>query len=410
MEITYYANACCTYQKDGFWILTDPWLLDGAFDSWAHFPPLHTKPEDLKGIDALYISHCHQDHLHPPTLERLPKVPVIYLDHGMNLVRKNMEKLGFKEFIPIKDKETKQVGPFELTMYAPFAPILYYDSQVGNLIDSALHIKCGDYSIFNANDNLPTIESSKMILERHGQVTLAQLCDSCAGPFPMCFTNLTHKEKLTERDRILERHLQSMIECAKIMKSKYMMPWAGHYALQGRNAHMNDSLAVYESEKVAEKIAQSGIKPLNMKEWDSFNFETEQHHNYLKSNSNFNTWKELVKNRPYSFDDILELPPERLIDLCTGARLKMLEYQHKFNSWPDWNFAIHAGKAHYFDSFNKLENNKTIEFSLDPKLLGLILQRKYHWNDAELGCHIEMDRTPNEYCPDIHLLMSFFHN
>lgn len=410
MKLTYFANACALYESNNYKILSDPWLIDGAFESWAHFPPLKTKPEDLHDINALYISHVHQDHLHPPTLERLPKVPVIYLDHGLNLVRKNMEKLGFKDFIPIKDKETVNLGPFELTMYAPFTPILHYTSQIGNLIDSALVLKADGVTIFNANDNLPTIESSQMILKRHGPITLAQLCDSCAGPYPMCFRNLSHEEKIKEKDRILERHLNSMIECAKVMQAKYMMPWAGHYQLQGRLVELNQYLAVYNPEEIVNKIKSSGLNALWLDEADTFYFDSYKtivadNYNHLK----FDEWKTEVKDRAYLYDSFLEPLPEQLIEMCQGARHKMLDYQHTFSVWPDWNFTIKAGHMSYQDSFNKKENCKYINFFIDPKCLWGILTRKLHWNDMELGCHIEMDRQPNEYNPDVHLLMSFFH-
>jgi len=81
MRLTYYANACCLMEVDGFRILTDPWLVDGAFEgSWCHYPPLKVKPQELAGVDALFVSHVHPDHCCPETLSHFPRdIPVLVL-------------------------------------------------------------------------------------------------------------------------------------------------------------------------------------------------------------------------------------------------------------------------------------------------------------------------------------------
>ena len=55
------------------------------------------------------------------------------------------------------------------------------------------------------------------------------------------------------------------------------------------------------------------------------------------------------------------------------------------------------------DEYIKLLNE------LDLKLLRRILDRKAHWNNAEVGSHINFKRYPNKMDPDVHTCMSFFH-
>ena len=50
-----------------------------------------------------------------------------------------------------------------------------------------------------------------------------------------------------------------------------------------------------------------------------------------------------------------------------------------------------------------------IECSLDLRLLKRILDKRSHWNNAEIGCHIELNRSPNYYSPDIHTALQFLH-
>ena len=50
-----------------------------------------------------------------------------------------------------------------------------------------------------------------------------------------------------------------------------------------------------------------------------------------------------------------------------------------------------------------------LDFYLDERLLNRILDKKSHWNNAEIGCHIEIDRNPNVYEVDAHTMMQFLH-
>jgi hypothetical protein len=47
--------------------------------------------------------------------------------------------------------------------------------------------------------------------------------------------------------------------------------------------------------------------------------------------------------------------------------------------------------------------------SLDSRLMRRILDRVSHWNNAEIGCHIQFVRTPNSYEPDLHTALQFLH-
>ena len=50
-----------------------------------------------------------------------------------------------------------------------------------------------------------------------------------------------------------------------------------------------------------------------------------------------------------------------------------------------------------------------LKFTLEAKLLLRILKRRAHWNNAEIGCHVDIWRHPNTYEPDAHTFMQFLH-
>lgn len=65
-------------------------------------------------------------------------------------------------------------------------------------------------------------------------------------------------------------------------------------------------------------------------------------------------------------------------------------------------FSFSMGKAIDRDDGNWLG------CTLPEGLLRDILDRKVHWNNAEIGCLITFNRV-GPYLPDVHTLLSFFH-
>jgi UDP-MurNAc hydroxylase len=62
-----------------------------------------------------------------------------------------------------------------------------------------------------------------------------------------------------------------------------------------------------------------------------------------------------------------------------------------------------------FSTNTDLNATPRLACSLDPRLLRRILDRVSHWNNAEIGCHVEFNRVPNEYQPDLHTALQFLH-
>ncbi len=79
------------------------------------------------------------------------------------------------------------------------------------------------------------------------------------------------------------------------------------------------------------------------------------------------------------------------------------ELQSDFDVWLelelDFRVKIHCGNG----------GKKRLNCSMDPRLLRRILDRRFNWNSAEIGCHIQFYRTPNEYDINIHTGLSMFH-
>lgn len=414
MKLIHIDNACCIYESKGFKLLADPWLTDGAFEgSWFHYPPLHTDFSYVKNVDALYISHLHPDHYDETVLKEFiihnPEIPVICLDKHPNFLKRKLDKLGFKNVYHIKDQETITIGPMEITIYAPFVNHPFDDSLLGNFIDSGIVIKAEGKVILNANDNTPTAETARMLKEKHGKFDLVQLKDSLAGPYPACFTNPTHQKKLSEITRLIKRQLTAMCKVAKILETEWFQPFASDYQLGGKLADKNQYLGIAGKRFSANFISSKGLKPLVLNEQGSIDLVTgDLKATYRTNLLSYEQWLEKVKKIPYDYE--LQDNPGNILDFTyelIEARSRLRQFQTKFNYWPDITVAVN--NFHFSMNKTNIPTKKYIKFTMDPKALAGLLTGRYHWNNLEVGCHIEIDRQPNIYDPDLVNAMCFFH-
>jgi UDP-MurNAc hydroxylase len=246
MRFEFISNACGVFtSKSGLRLLTDPWLVDGVFEgSWCHCPKLTTRIKDLEKADGIYLSHIHPDHYDERTFSFAKDTPIFLLDHKINFLIEKLKRKGYTNLVLIKDAKTMRWGDFEITLFAPFVKHNYFpdNAEIGNLIDSAAVIESGGLVAFNANDNTPDRLASGRIKDRFGHIDLLMHNYNSAGPYPACFNNLTHTQKVEEHETNLVRNLEYMYANVQQMEPTYTLPFAGSYALGGRLHYKNEYL------------------------------------------------------------------------------------------------------------------------------------------------------------------------
>jgi len=419
MKVKFISNACCVVEtNEGTQILTDPWIENGVFEgSWCHFHKLKTSINDLQNIDAIYVSHIHPDHYDDRFFNFPKDIPIIVLDHGLNFLHRKLLDSGYKNLIKIKNKETIKFKDLELTLFAPFVKHNFFEdnSKIGNLIDSAIIFQSDNQTIFNANDNQPSNDTCRELKSFFGNFDLAMMNYNNAGPYPACFNNLTEEEKHIEHNNNLLRNIDFLHSNLKILTPKYFLPFAGAYVLGGKNHYKNKYLGTTTWDKCIEilenkeKVRQT--KYIALREQDTFDLGTGMSNKeYIPIDKNevenyINNVLAKIKY-PYEGDSIPNI--EKLTKDLLLSSSKMHERLNGIKLIPDMDVFIKVEDK----SINVLsaENPKgKIECSLDLRLLKRILDRKSHWNNAEIGCHIEFNRNPNYYSPDIHTALQFLH-
>ncbi len=275
MKLTFFTNACCMYEYGGFRLLADPWLSESAFEgAWIHNPPIKTRPQDLLDVDAIYISHLHQDHMDIETLKYFRRgIPILTLGDKYSFCAKKLRDMGFSHVVEVKDKDKVVAGPFRVTMFAPFKKHPFVDCQVGNVVDSAMLIEVGLSSVLNCNDNTMDVESAKSFVSEFGIPTVAQLNWNNASEYPCCFLNLSHEEKLAEHHRCIDRNLAHMAEIGLAVKARHIMPFAGAFKLSKKWEHMNEYLGATTDEHAVEYLQAKGLRAFRLAEGETFHVE-----------------------------------------------------------------------------------------------------------------------------------------
>jgi UDP-MurNAc hydroxylase len=424
MHFTFIANACGIFTgSEGTKVLCDPWLIDGVFEgSWCHYPPLSTSPHELTNVDAIYLSHIHPDHFDERSLQFFDvKTPILVLKRQRNFLLSRLNALGYLNVVEFEDGITDSFREFKITMFAPFAKHNFHDAAVGNIIDSAMVIESGGLKALNANDNTPTPEVCALLRNQFGTIDLAMLNYNSAGPYPSCFDNLTDPEKDSEHRRILNRNFDYMCELLAVLTPRAVLPFAGAYVIGGPQAYKNRFLGTTSWDVCATEVLarRPNEKVCLLREGDTldiFSLKNDKPYDPIDIDAQSNYISSVLKDLKYEWES--DRPPsmdELLRDLETASS-RMIERGAQFGIGVESTVIINLdGRdvkiAPLFDNSSKArtDSEQILICSLSPKLLRRILDRKAHWNNAEIGCHIDFFRSPNVYEPDLHTLLQFLH-
>jgi UDP-MurNAc hydroxylase len=417
MKFTFIANACgiFTFSK-GSRLLMDPWLDDGVFEgSWCHYPPLKTTHRDLQDVDAIYLSHIHPDHYDERYFDYPKDIPIIILKSKYNFLAKNLAKQGYENLIEVESGIPYIFREATLTIFSPFASHVFHDTNIGNLIDSAIVIEDIDgTSAFNANDNTPDIDSCKMLRDKFGSFDLAMINYNAAGPYPSCFRNLSDEEKIDAHYSVLNRNIIHLIECCNILKPKAVLPFAGAYVIGGKEYKKNMFLGTTTWDHCAHEIrSHSSHNAVTLREGDTYDLllgKSNQTYEPINTADQNRYISEILSKLKYPYE--LDEPVEES-ELCLkveAAIVALRERMRKYNLKVKSRVNIFAGANCFAIHSGDPEFGVDLDFYLDERLLNRILDRNSHWNNAEIGCHIEIDRKPNVYEIDAHTMMQFFHH
>jgi UDP-MurNAc hydroxylase len=418
----------------------DPWLVDGEYyGSWAHYPPFDWNDNYFSTIDFIYISHIHPDHLSPATMARLPKnIPVLLHRYEFPFLKRNIEALGFEVRELSHNKPTNIGNNVIITILAAdncdpelcakFMGCIATQTKLGSAqIDSLCVVSDGRHVLVNANDCPFGLSRTMLpgIKNAFGPIDFLLTGYSGAGPYPQCFSNLTTIER--EKAAVAKKFqfLNDGVSYINALSPHFVMPFAGQYMLAGRLARLNNIRGVAELEEAGDYFArntQSQIVLLNSGENFDLNNKTVS---LPYKPTNIEARSAYVQNelshRGYVFDSDSEPTDVDIEERLAPAFERMTRYRVNNGISSDQNVYLDVGNEYFamlpmdgraLSVVRSMDRDRPfVKISLDRKLLKRLLSgpRFAHWNNAEIGSHLDFYRVPNVYQRAVYNAVCFFH-
>lgn len=444
MQIQWYRSATVgIFSQSGASILCDPWITDGAFiGSWHHWPPLEGfEFEDLSNRkwDALYISHIHADHfdrkLVAAIIRKSPELKIFIpsfekkwlkravincgIDSSNVIELDNNKTISFKDFI-LKGFTADFCDHKVCGVSLPCMNILPRSRS----IDSLCLIEADGKKILNANDAL-AISSVNNLWQLIGDVDLLLGHYGGAGPFPQSFPDIGVDEKKELAGKTAMQFVNRLKNAAIKLNAKYVFPYAGQYVLGGRLHELNEYRSILPLEKVMEEIKNIQMTPISLLPYGIFDLNKETADRVWEEPSAEEYRKYLGKIKwklfPYEARDEIWLNGEAELDKAINN--VKIEFDNLVKNGIKGSKSSIVIECEEFKRILNFDSEKIwitknqplfenlTSLKLDHRLLRRIISRRedykgftqYHFNQAEIGSHIEWRRHGN-YASETNLL------
>jgi Beta-lactamase superfamily domain len=232
MRVDVIGHACLLIRHGALSLLCDPWWTGGAYgDQWFPYPFPVPERYDLRGLDAIYISHGHEDHLHPGTLRALRPdngdacvlIPYRY-DLGLGHY---LRRLGFERIREVPSGRTVTLARGRDRLRATI---------LTHLDDSLLAVEAGGEVLVNANDALHASRAD--VLEEYCRLLRARwprvdylFCGfGGASYFPNCVHAPGKDDLAVAREREL-LFLRNFARIADLLQPRHAFPFAASFVL-----------------------------------------------------------------------------------------------------------------------------------------------------------------------------------
>jgi len=243
LTVTYVSHASILLDGEFGRLICDPWILNEpiyTFTTWK-FPAAVIPPEELTaGLDYLYLSHPHEDHLHIPSLDRFPRdVEVLLPEYTSNpglraqTVERTFRALGFNRIRKIRPWESVMLGGNTPFTIIPACKMKWWDWE-----NSGFVLEHHDCKLLNMNDCPSDPELYAEVDRRFGEIDIGFVQYSGVTMFPGCY----RMPKADMREASAKRKIgwtqqKNMVELLRVRR---LAPFAGDFAwLDERMTHCN---------------------------------------------------------------------------------------------------------------------------------------------------------------------------
>lgn len=406
-KITFLNHACLIIETESIKFATDPWLFGPAFSRgwWLYKKSPKNSVQLINECDFIYVSHNHPDHLHPLTLSRIDKTKIIITPKFKNNSTSNyLSSLGFKNIITLD---------FGYEFSSKELDICISLLKSGDFRDdSGMYFSNGKFkSIISVDSNFLNF------LELPQNISL--LASSFAGGasgYPLCFANISNKQK----KEIVNRNKNSLKitnqKMLKTTKAKYFLPYAGFFTesaerdkfikennyknkisdykdmCQKNNTYLLDvdhnQNFHFDGEEISKKfenckknifLDKSQIEYINQAKKKYFNINQNKINKYFED-SNFK--ENLILKIILQDDNFSKFFLGFTVNFCTSK--PTVNYFKKENETA-------------IEDINKEFSAKVLEIKVRIESFLEIIEEKLPWEDLLIGFQTKIKRIPDTY-------------
>jgi L-ascorbate metabolism protein UlaG (beta-lactamase superfamily) len=235
--VFYLGHASILVILNGKKILFDPIIVSQPYgDSWVFFPP-QVADRRFYDVDAVVVSHIHQDHYDLEFLKKInSSVKIIIVGNRPSFETDIVSNSG-KEITIIKPETVTEI----------FSGIYIYGvTHETNGIDSSAILYNDKLCIYHGNDNYLQPASMAKFTKINAQIDVACIPYAYIHwyPFLMEYAPDKLEEKEAEGARLVNMYMNDCLNTIRILNPKVVIPFGANLLIDDGNAYSEINLAV----------------------------------------------------------------------------------------------------------------------------------------------------------------------
>ena len=406
--VFYLGHASILVRLNGKSILMDPIVLsEPYYGSWTFFPPQYVD-DLLFDVDAVIVSHIHQDHYDKEFLSALRSDCKIFVINGRESFNESLKSLDIRNIVFL------QPGIVHEVFDGVFIYGLLHES---NGIDASALVFTNNFSVYHGNDNYCSSEIIEQFHEVVYDVDVACLPYAFIHWYPFLLVEeLQTVDRKKEIIKLVEFYLEHCINSARILKAKVVIPFGANLILDNGDATSRMNLSAKTPleflDYVEDKHPDLGkvIHPLNAGDYVVDDAKGSRVHRVIVESSE--QYRKRMSQFLQSRNNIHDIVPVNEISMEEFKhklilRIGNLDSKINFEIWIEFYF---GGEIHYIlinPAMNVVEIETELNsvnpfycFKLDPVASSLWMSG-LSFEEIIGSRRFELMRWPDKYEPEV---------
>ncbi len=216
--VLYVGHASILARLSGKTFLFDPVGLSSPYHGcWVFFPAQVMDPR-LLAVDAVIVSHCHQDHFDTAFLKLFPPTTPIHIVEGRPMFAQMCAEAGI-DVVPLPADRLTEIAP-GVEIYA----VLHET----NGVDASMAIRNAHFSAYHGNDNYVSAATLQRLKDAVGRVDVACVPFAYIHWYPFLLEGVDAGWRDAEAQRLMDQYLDKGIEQAEILDADVVVPFGAN--------------------------------------------------------------------------------------------------------------------------------------------------------------------------------------